>query len=135
MMAGKTKECEKEIFSALEKDPKNDDMRFALGTVRFFRAIETMGQSFHRYGATRLGAVPFLRLPVPANDRPLEISYKEFKQIFVKLEADLAVADKTLEDIKADDVKLRMSPLKYYLDLNSGLRPAGHVGSCGPSRF
>ena len=119
MMAGKTKECEKETLSALEKDPKNDDMRFALGTVRFFRAIETMGQSFHRYGATRLGAVPFLRLPVPANDRPLEISYKEFKQIFVKLEADLAVADKTLEDIKADDVKLRMSPLKYYLDLNS----------------
>lgn len=68
---------EQALKLALDKSPKEDQARFGLGVLRFVRAVERFGQSLHEYGAKAdATSTPFLRLPVPENGRPTEISYR-----------------------------------------------------------
>jgi hypothetical protein len=95
----------------------DDQARFGLGVVQFMRAVERLGQSVHRYGGmgstNRLARIlPFVRLPVPDNPDPAEVSYADVRGMIAAFLADVAAAEKTLAAIKNDDVTL---PLRFGL--------------------
>ena len=51
----------------------------ARGTLKFFAAIEHLGQSFHRHGLEisrqQVFGFPILRMPVPPNANPEKLDY------------------------------------------------------------
>lgn len=93
----------------LNAEPADDETRFGLGMIQFARAVENLGRALYKHGAVSEMAVqPFLRLPVPKNDDPKPISYKELGRILDAFAADLWRAEATLAAIKDDKVKLRL---------------------------
>lgn len=63
----------------------------------------------HEYGTVSENATqPFLRLPVPRNEKPSAISYKALGRVLDAFATDLGRAETTFADIKDDDVKLRL---------------------------
>lgn len=92
----------------------------ALGMVRFARAIETLGKSFHRHGLRppRAAMIPILRFPVPENPRPEPLTYEALRAIYVTFIADLAAAEATLASLPAGAVKLPIDLNAVRLDLN-----------------
>ena len=63
--------------AAVDADPADGVSQFGLGVTQFFQAIESLGQSQYRFGllGNRRRAIPFMRLPIPENEKPEEISY------------------------------------------------------------
>ena len=94
---------------ALDANPNDDEARFGLGVIRFLRAVENLGKALYEYGAVSEKATqPFLRLPVPKNDRPSTISYQALGRVLDAFAADLGRAEATLSGIKDAEVKLRL---------------------------
>lgn len=122
--AGELARGEQALILALEKNPRDDQARFGLGMLQFVRAVERFGQALHQYGAqpdqTR---VPFLRIPVPKNDKPHAISYEALGRVFDVFIADLDRAEKTLAGISDDKVKLPLRLAHVQLDLTGGGKP------------
>jgi len=118
LFEAKIDQCESEIAQLLEKDPENDNARFALGITRFVGSIETMGQSFYTWGLRSNSSLPFIRMPVDDNPDYEDVTYELFRETFAQLKEDLAEVERTLEPIKADNVKLRSHPFEFRLDLN-----------------
>jgi len=105
------------LEARLTGHPDDDQARFGLAVTQFLRAVERLGQSLHRHGAlgpdNRLARmVPFLRLPVPPNPDPAEVSYADVRTMLAAFVGDLAVAEKTLAAIRAAEVSL---PLRFGL--------------------
>src|SRR5262249_36751621 len=62
--AGELARGEKDLVAALEATPKDDQLRFGLGVLRFVRGVERLGQGLYRYGVrSEYTNLPFLRLP------------------------------------------------------------------------
>src|SRR5688572_11430085 len=108
---GKLADGERELTASLKRRPDDDQARFELGTLRFLRAIERLGQSLHRFGAlgpeSRLGRmVPIFRMAVPKNPEPEQVRYDDLRKILQQLADDLGAAESTLSPIKDNQVKL-----------------------------
>jgi hypothetical protein len=102
---------------ALDTNPADDEARFGLGVIQFVRAVENLGKALYEYGAVSEKATqPFLRLPVPKNERPSAISYKALGRMLDVFAADLGRAEATLAGIKDDKVKLRLRLAKITFD-------------------
>lgn len=113
---GKFAEGETARLLALDSKPDDDSARFGLGVIQFLRAVEHLGQSLYEYGAiTDNSNVPFLRLPVPKNDKPSAISYRALGRVLDAFATDLQRAEGTLAGIKDDSVKLslRLSEIQF----------------------
>lgn len=111
------------LEARLTSHPADDQARFGLGVTQFLRAVERLGQSLHRHGA--LGPdnqlarmVPFLRLPVPPNPDPAEVSYADVRTMLAAFLVDLAAAEKTLGGIRSAEVSLRLPFGRVRLDLD-----------------
>lgn len=114
--AGELARGEQALAVALDAAPKDDQLRFGLGALQFARAIEHLGQSLYQYGAKSENAtVPFLRVPVPKNDKPHTISYEALGRTLDVFVADLGRAERTLAGITDDKVKLplRLAAVKF----------------------
>lgn len=114
---------EKALQEHLRKQPRDHEARFGLGTLQFIQAIEQLGQSLHEYGAigsrTRLGQrLPILRIAVPENPQPKQVAYKDVRRIVQRFIDDLALAERTLVEVKDHDVKLPLHMGMIRLDLN-----------------
>jgi hypothetical protein len=122
--SGELARGEQALTAALQNSPNDDQLRFGLGVLQFVRAVERFGQALYQYGAqpdaTR---VPFLRLPVPKNDKPHAISYEALGRVFDVLIADLDRAERTLAGVKDEKVKLPLRLAKVQLDLTGGGKP------------
>ena len=72
LYAGTLAAGDAELAAILAADPKNDDARIGLGTIRFVRSVETLSQGLYHYGlqTPRSFLLPILRLPVPQNPKP-----------------------------------------------------------------
>ena len=81
LYAGTLAAGDTELAAILAADPKNDDARIGLGTIRFVRSIETLSQGLYRYGlkTPRSFLLPILRLPVPQNPNPEPITFADFQ--------------------------------------------------------
>ncbi|MHC4406107.1 MAG: hypothetical protein ACYTG0_41245, partial [Planctomycetota bacterium] len=124
LYTGELARGEQALLVALQKNPADDQVRFGLGVLQFVRAIERFSQALHEYGARADNTnVPFLRVPVPKNDKPSTISYKALGRVFDVLIADLARAEKTLAGVKNEKVKLRLRLAAVQLDLTGDGRP------------
>ncbi|MCA8986667.1 MAG: hypothetical protein KDA78_03445 [Planctomycetaceae bacterium] len=123
--AGNYAAGESAMLQALDVNPADDEARFGLGVLQFFRAVENLGRALHEYGAiSEKTRQPFLRLPVPANENPATISYQEFRRVLDLFGRDLARAESTLADIQHDLVKLRLRLASIRLDFTgSGENP------------
>lgn len=115
---------EQALILALEKDPRDDQVRFGLGILQFGRAVERLGQALYEYGAnSETTNVPFLRLPVPKNDHPSMLSYRAFGRILDVFVADLDRAERTLAGVKDDNVKLPLRLANVHFDLTGNGKP------------
>lgn len=117
---GKLAEGENASLLGLDSKPDDDETRFGLGVIQFVRAVENLGKALYEYGAVSEKAnAPFLRLPVPKNDRPSKLSYQAFGRILDAFATDLARAETTLAAIKNDQVKLRLRLANISFDFTN----------------
>lgn len=104
----------------LDARPNDDNVRFSLGVLQFFRAVENTGQALFEYGllSDRLSD-PILRLKVPQNNNPSELSHEEFGRVLDALRNDLLLAEKTLAGIQDDQVKIPIKLAKVALRISN----------------
>lgn len=113
-------EAETALLLELDKEPKNDEIRFGLGVVQFLRAVEGLGQALYEYGAiSNKSRQPFLRLNVPKNENPAELSYQEFGRVLDEFATGLRRSEATLAKITDDEVKLRLELAKLRFDFTT----------------
>jgi hypothetical protein len=101
---------------------------FALGGVRFLRAIEVTLQTRWRLGINaQRTELPVLRLPVPANPAPEPFTPDAIETLFRGLIDDLTTARVPLQQIaNADAVNLPIAILDLWFDINmNGIRDTG----------
>ena len=113
------------MLAAAAPNPTN---QFALGSVRFLRAVETTLQTRWRLGINaERSELPVLRLPVPPNPNPEPFTPDAIEGIFAQLIEDLATARAPLETITdADNVALPIAILDLWFDINmNGTRDNG----------
>jgi len=119
LYAGTLAAGDTELAAILAADPKNDDARIGLGTIRFVRSVETLSQGLYRYGlqTPRSFLLPILRLPVPQNPNPEAITFEDFQGLVAGFSRDLALAEETLVGV-GPEVKLRLDLRKLHYDVN-----------------
>ena len=112
--SGRFADGEKDIAARLAAKPGANEARFGLGLIRFAQAIERFGQRQYRYGAhaPHNAMVPLLRLPVPPNPKPEEITYERQRENLQSLLDDLAGVEETLAPMTPDATKI-------VIDLNA----------------
>ncbi len=111
-------------------DTPDPTQRFALGAVRFLRAIELTLQTRWRLGinADRT-ELPVLRLPVPANPNPQHFTPDAIQALFGALIQDLDAARAPLVSIgDGDAVSLTIALWDLWFDINmNGTRDEGEA--------
>lgn len=106
------------------------DARFALGGVRFLRAVERALQARYRYAISpELDMLPILRLPVPFNPAPDPFDPAAIDSLFAEIEADMAGAIEALDTISdADEVGVVIDIERIWLDIDGdGAADAGEA--------
>ncbi len=117
--SGQLEKGQQELERALAASPKDDQLRFGLGVLRFVRGVERLAQSFHEYGLkSEHQSAPFLRLPVPKNPDPAVIRYEDFRRILDDFRRDLMDAEGVLAGITDDRVALPLRLADVKLDLD-----------------
>ncbi len=112
-----------ETAMAALADPSPSD-RFALGGVRFLRAIETALQTRYDTGMsgnlTMMADMPILRLPIPENPNPAPFDPALVEQMFLAVATDLDGAIATLDTISdSDAVSVRINTGDIWFDINT----------------
>ncbi|MBL4929806.1 hypothetical protein [Fuscibacter oryzae] len=99
----------------------SDEEKFALGGLRFLRAIEISFQIRWQNGMTdRTGMLPLLRLPVPDNPNPAPFDPTSVAEIFRQSETTLTGAHQVLETIPdTADFGLTVNLADLWFDVNA----------------
>lgn len=121
LQQGQLADAEKALQAQLATDPQHAQARYALGVVQLLSAIEQLGQDQYQYGALAPTTVrvPILRLPVPQNPKPEEITYTQVRQIVIHFQAKLISAEAELAKVDLQkEVKLPLDLLAIRLDLD-----------------
>lgn len=120
LVQGKLADGAAAMQKLVRDDPKDQQARFSLGVVQFFQAVEGLGQDQYRYGLLggRSRAIPFMRLPIPENPEPEEISYQQARALVQKFVDGLTRAEQTLSAVTPDNVTLPLNLGSVRLDLN-----------------
>jgi hypothetical protein len=122
--SGELAKGEQALEAALAANPRDDQVRFGLGVLRFVRGVERLGQSLYEYGVkSEDTAFPFLRLPVPKNPEPAPITYTALRRVLDDFVRDLTAAETTLAGITDDGVKLPVRLADVRLDLTGTGKP------------
>jgi hypothetical protein len=115
--------AETALSDELRKHPHNDQIRFALGTAQFLRAVEQLAQSLYRHGmrgrfAEGLGIIPGIDSPLPINSQTAGIKYEDARAIADTFAKSLDKAETTLAQISDPDVKMPLHFGLIHLDLD-----------------
>lgn len=105
----------------LAKQPADHTARLALGLTEFLQAIEFLGNSNYRWGVLNNSAtqgLPLMRLPVPENPQPEQVSYDELREMIAQFQAKIRAAEETLAQVDTGDVYLPLYLGRVRLDLN-----------------
>ncbi len=128
LYAGKTAAAAEVARDRLDEAPDDDRARFALGAVRFLQAVEHLGQGLHRYGLASsysppygagLSGLPILRLPVPPNPDPEQVTYGALRDVLQGFIDRLRAAEAALASVAERDVDLPLNIARIHLDLNA----------------
>ena len=113
---------------ALAADQSTPTQQFALGGVRFLRAIEKTLQTRWQMGMNAdFSELPVLRLPVPANETPDPFTPDAITNLFATLIDDLGTAAEPLaaiSDTDPVDLPIRITDLWFDINMN-GTRDEG----------
>ena len=86
---------------------RDEHARFQLGMIQFLRAVENLGRGLYDYGLRSGGSNTwFVRLPVPENENPSEISYPAFLRLIDSFRQELLAAERNLALVNGDKVKV-----------------------------
>jgi len=120
LVEGRLAEGAAAMQAAVDADPDDGLSRFGLGVAQFFQAVEALGQSQYRYGllGNRRRAIPFMRLPIPENDKPEQISYESARSTIQEFLSGLSKAEQTLAGVKTSGIKLPLKIGQIRLDLD-----------------
>lgn len=122
------------LRAAIEAQPANGQLRFELGIVKFFQAVEGLGQSFYRAGMRddfALAGLPLFRLSVPVNPTPKPFTHADWEATLEQFSTRLAACESELAQVPAGDFGVTLDPLEFHLDYDAD----GKVGppeSLGP---
>ena len=119
---GKLADGRKALDAALASDPKNDSLRFQLGIAQFFGALEYLEQDWRRLGLhdSLFGElIPFLRLPVPHNQKPERVTNEAGRKVIADFVARLGEVSETLAKVGDNaDMKVSLRPGLVRLDFD-----------------
>ncbi|MEX0852152.1 MAG: tetratricopeptide repeat protein, partial [Bauldia sp.] len=124
LYAGRTAEAAAAVERRLAAAPDDDQARFALGAVQFLQAVENVGRSFYQFGlrggqyGIGLIDLPILRIPVPHNPNPYELTYEGLRDILASFVSDLDTAEKTLAMVGPGQIGLPLDIGQIRLDLD-----------------
>ena len=120
LLEGQLDEGAAAMRRVIDNDPNDQEARFSLGMVQFFKAIEGLGQDQFRYGLLggRARAIPFMRLPVPENPEPEQISYEKARAVLQRLIDRIKKAEQTLSAVNPEGVRVPLKLGQVRLDLN-----------------
>ena len=123
---GQLADAEVALTKRIAENPDDEQAQFSLGVVQFLQAVEHLGQSYHRYGLRLSGLtslasreIPLLRLPIPKNPHPEEMTYEAGSKLIETFLDELAVAEATLAKVDTTDVKLPLHFGRIRLDLHA----------------
>lgn len=118
--AGTLASGEAELATLAAARPADPEAQFALGAAQFLRAVEDLGQAFHRHGleAPAGFGAPLFRMPVPVNATPEALSYAKLRTILQDFVQRMDGADATLARVGDADVKIVLDLAKVRLDLD-----------------
>jgi hypothetical protein len=119
LLNGKLAEGEKALEKHLADKPDDDEARFGLAFVQFFRGIEDLGKELHRYGLRTgpiTGALPPLATVMPENPKPDKLTYAGSRKLIQSLVDNFNRVGATLEKVKDDKVKLKLPLGRIQLD-------------------
>jgi hypothetical protein len=121
LLEGRLAEGAAAMQAAVDANADDRVSQFGLGVTEFFQAVESLGQSQYRFGllGNRRQAIPFMRLPIPENDKPEQISYESARSMIQKFLTGLGKAEQTLAGVKPSGVKLALKIGQIRLDLDS----------------
>lgn len=120
--AGKLARGEQALVASLSDNPNDDQARFGLAVVQLVQGIERLGQSLHNYGVKPSRDL-FVRLPVPENSDPAPINCYRFHRLLDEFGRDLIAVEKTLSEIRRDDVRLPLKLADITLDFDADGEP------------
>ena len=124
LQSGTLADGETALAAHIKQQPKDDQARFALGTIQFLRSVEGFSQSLYKHGflAKVRQVAPFLipgeHLPIPDNPDPAILDYKTARGILQKFVTGLETAEQTLSKIESTDWKFPLHFGLIRLDLD-----------------
>lgn len=110
----------------ITEHPEDQRAVFALGVAQFLTGVENLGQGFYRYGLRSnfdtsfqgISGLPFLRLPVPANPQPEQVTYSGLREVLDGFVNDLAKAEETLGTVGPTAFDLPLDLARIHLDFD-----------------
>ena len=119
LIEGRLQDGIKDLTARVAQNPQDNEARFGLGVAQFLRGVERMSQSFYRYGLyNNIGQVPFLRMPVPKNVNPNQVSYQDVRKILQDFIDDATLSEGTLAKVTDPSVKLPLHFGQIRLDFD-----------------
>lgn len=124
LSAGQLQAASQQLEATLVAAPDDQQARFSLGVVQFLQAIEGLGRDHYRYGllGNRRRQITFMRLPVPENPQPEQLSYEGARDIIRNYVTRLGTAASTLSQLQHSGVKLPLQIGEIRLDLDGNGR-------------
>ena len=110
------------LDSKLKATPDDTEARFGEGLLLFAKAIQNYGIAQFTYGLQppKGANIPLLRLPVPVNPLPREITYAAQRATLQSLLDDLAKVDAMLAGMGPGDTKIVLDLNKVAFDFTGG---------------
>ena len=110
------------LDAKLKVKPDDNEARFGEGLLLFAKAIQNYGFAQFTYGLQppKGANFPLLRLPVPVNPLPREISYEAQRTTLQALLDDLAKVDAMLAAMGPADTKIVLDLNKVAFDFTGG---------------
>jgi hypothetical protein len=135
LQEGKLADGEKALQARLEKEAGDDQARFGLGVVQFFRSFERLGAGLYRNGLRTeraFGGLPQqLHEIVPQNPNPEKLTYAAAREIVQAWLKDLNKAEATLAGVKDEQVKLPLHVGQIQIDPLGQGKPISAAGLLG----
>jgi hypothetical protein len=125
---GKLTEAATSLEQELKQPGANESrLRYRLGVVQFLQAVEQLGQAQYRHGllsSNRL-SIPLLRLPLPPNRDPEQLTIDKARAFVSNFLQGLKTAEATLATVKPSNDVLKLDLETVCIDLNGDGEIAG----------
>lgn len=141
LMQGRLAEAEALAAARFAGDPGDSAAGFAAGLAEFLLAVENLGHGLYVYGLATsysnpmaglaVEGVPFLRLPLPENPAPEQVTYDGLRDLLDRFVSDLGAAEATLATVPPADfeLSLRVPLIRLDFDRNGVAAPEESVGA------